>query len=173
MAIDKAKKKEIVGEIQNAFSQNISIVLVDPTGLNMSEIEEIRNKLSEKSIKFKVAKKNLIKIAEKAKGLNFEPEVYAGSLGLIIGYENEIEPIKATYNLSKQFEKLQIRGGIFEKKYVSNNFIIKIANIPSQEELYTRIVGSIAAPISGLVNVLSGNTRNLVNVLKNCQEKLS
>lgn len=173
MAIGKIKKKQIVEEVQNAFSQSKSVVLVDPTGLNMSEIEEIRDRLSEKSIKFKVAKKNLVKIAEKAEGYKFDPEVYSGSIGLILSYEDQIEPIKTTYNLSKKFKKLQIRGGIFEKKYIDNNSIIEIANIPSQEELYARIVGSIATPISGIVNVLSGNSRNLVNVLKNYQQTLS
>jgi len=173
MAIDKIKKKQIVEEVRNAFSQSKSVVLVDPTGLNMSEIEEIRDKLSEKGIKFKVAKKNLVKIAEKAGGYKFDPEVYSGSIGLILSYEDQIEPVKITHNLSKKFKKLQIRGGIFEKKYIDNNSIIEIANIPSEEELYAKIVGSIAAPISGIVNVLSGNSRNLVNVLKNYQQTLS
>ncbi len=173
MAIDKKKKIQIIEEVKNAFEMSKSIVLVDPTGLNMSEIEEIRDNLSEKGIRFKVAKKNLIRIAEKSQGLNFDPGVYTGSLGLIVDYKDEIEPMRRSYKLAKKFQKLQIRGGVFENKYIDDNLVNELAKIPSQEILYAKLVGSIAAPISGLVNVLSGNIRDLVNVLKNYQKSLS
>ncbi|MFC1656668.1 50S ribosomal protein L10 [Patescibacteria group bacterium] len=173
MAIDKEKKKQVIDEVQNAFLQSKSLVLVDPTGLNTGEIEEIRDKLSETGIKFKVAKKNLIQIAEKAQGLHFDPDVYSGSLGLIISYDDEVEPIQIVYKLSKKFEKLQIRGGVFQNKYIKNELVTELANIPSKEILYVKLVGSIAAPISGLVNVLSGNTRSLVNILNNYQNSLN
>jgi large subunit ribosomal protein L10 len=45
--------------------------------------------------------------------------------------------------------------------------------LPSREELYAKVVGSISAPLSGMVNVLAGNIRGLVSVLKQYQEKVS
>ena len=47
------------------------------------------------------------------------------------------------------------------------------ALLPGREELYAKLVGSVAAPISGMVNVLSGNLRGLVQILKGYKESIS
>jgi len=46
----------------------------------------------------------------------------------------------------------------------------KLPGLPSKNELYAKLVGSLNAPVSGFVNVLAGNLRGLVNVLKAVQE---
>ena len=43
--------------------------------------------------------------------------------------------------------------------------IISLANLPSKDELRAKIVGSLAAPLYGVVNVLQANIRNLVYAL--------
>lgn len=173
MALTREKKKQLIEELKNAFSESKSTVFTDPTGLSMPELNEIRNTLREKAIKYKVAKKNLVKLAEKDQKYQFDPSIYKGSIGLVLGYEDEIEPAKAVYDLSQKFENLKIRGGIFENKFIDLAKIQELAQIPSREELYAKLTGSIATPMSGMINVLSGNSRNLVNLLKNYQKTLS
>ena len=173
MAKNREQKKQIIEDLKNAFSQSKTIVMTDPHGLKMDEMNKIRDTLSEKGIQYQVAKKNLVKLAEKDAGYKFDPTTYEGSTGLVFGYEDEIEPIKLIHQLSKQFENLKIRGGIFEKKFIDLATFSTLAAIPSREILYAQLVGSIASPMSGIVNVMTGNIRNLVNVLKNYQEKIS
>ena len=68
-------------------------------------------------------------------------------------------------------EKVKFLGGILENKYLKEEEVEELAQIPSKNELYAKIVGSINAPVSGFVNALSGNLKNLVYVLKAVEEK--
>ena len=57
-----------------------------------------------------------------------------------------------------------------EGQLVGADAIKQLATLPSREELLAKVVGSINAPVSGFVNVLSGNLRNLVYVLNSIKE---
>jgi large subunit ribosomal protein L10 len=61
---------------------------------------------------------------------------------------------------------LKIVGGSLGKDALSKEEIIALSKLPSKEELLAKFVGTINAPVSGFVNVLAGNLRGLVNVLK-------
>ena len=54
-----------------------------------------------------------------------------------------------------------------KKEYLEEEAIISLAKLPSKQELLAKLVGSVSAPISGLINVLQGNLIKLVNLFKN------
>jgi large subunit ribosomal protein L10 len=68
-------------------------------------------------------------------------------------------------------DKISFVGGMLDGKFISGDEVESLANLPSKKELYAQMVGSLNAPISGFVNVLAGNIRGLVNVLKAINEK--
>jgi large subunit ribosomal protein L10 len=85
-----------------------------------------------------------------------------------------VAPAKALGTFRKDKDKegrIFFLGGILEGKLLSKKEVEALSELPSKNELYARLVGSINAPISGFVNVLAGNLRNLVNVLKAIEEK--
>ena len=63
-------------------------------------------------------------------------------------------------------ENLKIVGGILGTKELTAEEVQALAKLPSKEELLAKLVGTLNAPVSGFVNVLAGNLRGLVNVLK-------
>jgi large subunit ribosomal protein L10 len=71
---------------------------------------------------------------------------------------------------SKKKENLKILAGVLESKAIDADGVISLSKIPSREELLASVVGTIKAPISGFVNALSGNLRNLVQVLDQIKE---
>ena len=84
---------------------------------------------------------------------------------MVLGFGDEVSPAKIPYQFSLGNENLKILGGFFEDKFRSAEEIIALAKIPSKQELFAKVVGSISSPISGFVNVLQGNIRNLVYAL--------
>ena len=68
--------------------------------------------------------------------------------------------------MAKTNENLKIVGGILGKSVLSSQEVMALSKLPSKEELLAKFVGTINAPVSGFVNVLAGNLRGLVNVLK-------
>ncbi len=143
-------------------------VIVDYQGLSVFEMEELRNLLEKSDIQFSVVKNSLAKLALKNSGIEIESEILTKPLAVAFS-DDEVTPSKEIKNYSKAHEKLEILGGIIDKEFVPTATINSLALLPSREELYAKLVGSIAAPISGLVNVLSGNMRGLINVLSQYQ----
>jgi len=141
-------------------------VFADYTGLTVAKMTELRRKLKEQNAEIKVVKKTLLDLVFKKQGWEkIEPKKMSGQLALVIGYEDEVAPSKVVYNFSKTSEHLKILGGILNNVFIDSETIVSLAKLPGRQELLARAVGSISAPLSGLVNVLQGNLRDLVYVL--------
>ena len=174
MAKTKEQKKEILEKLDKKIKQAKSIVFAKFDGLEVKDNEELRKQLREENSEYYVAKKTLMDIAFKkssdVKDLNIKD--FQGRIAAIFGYEDEVIPAKIIDKFAKDHqENIDFVGGIMEGKFLSADEVKTIAKLPSKQELYARIVGSINAPISGFVNALAGNLRNLVYVLKAIEEK--
>ena len=164
MSLTKAQKEKIVEDLTNDLKQQKSVVFVAIGGLKVKDLSGLRRKLKEIGGKLKVVKKTLMKIAFEKMGLKL-PENLIGEIALVSAFENEILPIKSVHQFSKENENLKTLSGIFEGKLLEKEKIIEIAELPTKEELLARLVRSVSAPISGLVNVLQSNLRGLVYIL--------
>lgn len=167
MALTKEQKEDILKDLQDKLSKKKALVFVDYTGLKVKDLSELRKKLRKEDSLFRVSKKTLLKLALKKTdpALVEEVDKMEGQLGLVFGFGDVIAPNKAAYNLSKENENLKILGGFFEGKFIGEDVVAELANIPSREELLARLVGSISAPVSNLVYVLQGNIKGLLFTL--------
>jgi len=174
MAKNKEQKKEILENLKDKIGKSKSIVFTKFDGLQVRENEELRNKLKEENSEYYVAKKSLLDLALKDTDLKVDVQSFNGKVAAIFGYVDEVAPAKIVNEFKKTVEdKIEFLGGILEGKFLSSEEMIALAKLPSKQELYAKIVGSINAPVSGFVNALAGNLRNLVYVLKAVEEKKS
>ena len=167
MAKSRQQKEQSVADITGKFTKMKGAVLVDYKGLKVKDAQKIREKSWAEAMDYAVVKKSLIKLALKNAG--WEGKVDAkkleGNLGLITGYSDEAATAKFAAMASKEFEAFKILGGLFEGQFVEAGKVKALASLPSRVELLAKLVGTLQAPISGLVNVLAGNLRGLVQVL--------
>lgn len=171
MAKTKDQKSQLLEKLDDKISRMKSAVIVDYKGLKVKETEELRNLLREKGVDFNVSKNSLTKIALKKNGIEFDESVFKKPVAVAFAMQDEVAPAKEITLFAKKNEAIEILGGILEKKYIDENMVKQLASLPSREELYGKVVGTIAAPLSGMVNVLAGNIRGLVNVLNGYKEK--
>jgi large subunit ribosomal protein L10 len=166
MAITREKKETLVADLAEKLTSSKSVVFTDYRGLTVEEIDEVRNQLREQGIEFKVIKNTLFKLAAKQAGIEISEDVTSGHpVAIAFAGDDEVAPAKITYTYTKKNDKFAIIGGIFEGKQISDIMVKSLASLPGREELYAKIVGSLASPLSGMVNVLQGNIRGLVTVL--------
>lgn len=171
MAKTRKQKEEIIDKFDDKVSRAKSAVIIDYKGLKVKETEELRNLLRTKGVDFNVTKNTLVKIAFKKYGIEIDESVFKKPVAIAFAFEDEVAPAKEIDLFAKKHEAMEILGGILEKKMIDANMVKKLASLPSREELLSKMVGSIAAPLSGMVNVLAGNLRGLVNVLNSYKEK--
>lgn len=165
MAKTKEQKKEALEAVKNKISKQKIIMFVDFSGLKVNDMFELRNKLKESGGELRVAKKTIIGLALKETGLDFDVGELEGEIALILGYEDFISPAKIVYEFSQENPNLKILGGFFENKSETAEKFIALAQTPSQEELLTRMVGSMSAPLTNFVRALNYNIKGLLQVL--------
>lgn len=168
MPKSKAQKQVTVSSLVDGLKQAKAAVFANFQGLKVSQAEELRRECRKNNVKVLAAKKTLVKKACEDVGLaNIDPKVFSGGVATFMAYDDEISAAKIVNTFAKTHEVVAIYGGILEGKFVDASAVKNLASLPSKQELLGRLVGSINAPISGFVNVLAGNLRNLVGVLNN------
>ncbi len=165
MALTKKQKQKILIDLEEKIAKQKAMIFVDFSGLKVKDLYNLRKKLKEVGNELKVTKKTLIEIAFKKTKIEFDRKNLSGQAALVFGYKDEILPAKIVYQFSFDHSNLKILGGFIENKFRSTEEIIALAQLPSKEELLAKLVGSIKAPISNLVNVLQGNIKGLIFVL--------
>jgi len=166
MAKSKQQKELTLADLTGQLEAAKSVVFADFRGLTVKEATEFRNKARKEDVRVLVAKKTLMRLAfSKAGYEGVDPAKLEGALVMITGMSDEVAPAKLAAEFSKEHEALKIVAGVLERKLVDAAAIKALAKLPSKQELLARLVGSINAPLSGLVNVLAGNLRGLVNVM--------
>lgn len=170
----KQQKQDVVNDLTDKLQKVKSGVFVNFSGLKMKETQKLRELTWDKGVDYQVVKKTLLKIALKNAGLEgVDPKSMEGNLGVALGTEDEVAAPKLFADFAKENEALKILGGILENQFIDAAKVKALAALPSKQELLGKLVGTIAAPMSGLLNVLQGNLRGLVQVLKAASEKKS
>ncbi|MFA5163221.1 MAG: 50S ribosomal protein L10 [Patescibacteria group bacterium] len=173
MPKSKIQKQEILRTLVEKIKQSKSIVFTNFNALGVKENEDLRAKLREENGEYYVAKKTLMELAfkdQKVEGLKIRG--LEGKVAAIFSYADEVAPAKVVFNFKKDKEgKIVFLGGVLNDKFLNQNEVEALAKLPSKLELQAKLVGSLNAPVSGFVNVLAGNLRSLVTVLKAIEEK--
>lgn len=142
------------------------MIFSDYSGTTVAKMKRLRDELRKNDSSYKITKKKLIELAFKNAGIEADVKNMEGQIGVAIGNADEVSAAKVLANFSKENENFKILQGVLENKVISGEEVIALSKLPSRRELLSKLVGSINAPVSGFVNVLAGNLRNLVRVLK-------
>jgi len=167
MPLTKQQKKEIIERLQEKIEQQKSIVFINFKGSKVKDLFDLRKKAKNNKGELMVAKKTLTKIAfEKTKpSLAKEIDKLQGEMALIFSYDDMLRGPKLAYQMSAKTKNIKILGGVFEGKFIDEDKVISVAQIPSREELFAGLLRILQTPITNLMNALQGNTRKLIIIL--------
>jgi|SRR3989344_106577 len=153
--ITKEQKKEIVANLENAFSKSQSVVFSNFHGLTVAAASSLRRALRAEGVSYLVAKKTLVKRALDTLGFAGERPAFDGELSIAYG-DDLLSPARGVYQFQKKLEgKISIVGGIFEGVYKSKEEITSLAMIPPLQTLRGMFVNIINSPVQRFVIALS------------------
>ena len=161
----KAFKNEKIEYFKKQFEQAKVAVITDYRGLSVEEITELRRELQKQNADYTVTKNTLCKIA--SKGTNFEAieSLMQGPNAIAFGFGDEVSAAKVVAKFIKENKKGEIIGGVMEGNLLNADEAKKLANMPSREELYAKMLGSINSPASGIVYGVNGVMSALVRAI--------
>ncbi|HEY2004691.1 MAG TPA: 50S ribosomal protein L10 [Candidatus Saccharimonadia bacterium] len=174
MAISRAAKEQAVDTLTSELGRLKLAVMTDYRGLTVREVEDLRSNLRDQGITYRVAKNTLLRLAAKSNPAlaKIDPKTFNGPMALAMGFEDEVAPARVIFQYAKKHDALEIVGAITGDGQVLSAAEVKaLANLPTREQLIAQVVGTIAAPLTGFVSVMSGNLRSIVYVLNALQEQ--
>jgi large subunit ribosomal protein L10 len=173
MAISRAAKETAVEKLSGDLGRIKLAVMTDYRGLTVAEAEELRDILREQGMTYRVTKNTLLRLAAKnTEALaSLDASAFHGPMALAMGFDDEVAPARVIFQYAKKHDALQIVGAITgEGQLLTAAEVKALALLPSREQLLAQVVGTIAAPLTGFVGVMSGNVRSIINLL-NALEK--
>jgi large subunit ribosomal protein L10 len=139
-------KKEIVAELKGLLQDTQLTFVIDYKGLSVAEITDLRNRLREKGGICKITKNTLMRIAveEDENWKSMQSLLKDTSAFLMVG-EDVGGAVKAYKEFQKATKKTELRGGVMEGRTLSKADVEALGDLPSKEELYAQIAGTINA----------------------------
>ncbi len=161
--MDRARKAELVAELQETFASNNLVVITQQSGLTVQEVSELRKQMREAGAAFKVTKNRLAKIA--LKGTKFEglTDQFTGPTAIAVS-QDPVAAAKVAVEFANKNEKLQIVCGALEKDALDATAVNALAKLPSLDELRGTLIGLIQAPATKVAGVLQAPAGQLARV---------
>ncbi|MBI4434533.1 50S ribosomal protein L10 [Candidatus Uhrbacteria bacterium] len=177
MAKTKVQKQATVTGIADRLQRMAGAVFTDFAGLKVAELEELRRNARAANCEYLVVKKSLFRRAASDRGIGADAVGATGNLSVLFGFSDAVAPAKIAKQFAKAHAAFKVLSGLIREELgirpLAGVEVITLGDLPSREELIARAVGSIAAPLRGMVGVLQGNLRNLVGVLNALQQQRS
>jgi len=169
--MQKELKVKSVKDIKEKFEKSKVIVLTDFKGLTMTQMSLLRKKLRPIDAEFKVYKNTLISRAIKDKSYDGIDPLLTGSTAIVFGYNDQLGPTKVISQFMKENEKLSIKGGLLDGKFIDPKMIAALAKLPSREVLLAKLLGTMKAPITNFVFDCKGILAKFVIALSAIKDK--
>lgn len=148
-------KQPIVQEISDAMNGAQSVVVVDYLGLTVAEDTELRKKLREAGVLYKVYKNTLVSRAIEGTEYESIKDVLEGPSAFAISADDATAPARILAEFAKKAPELEIKAGIVEGTYYDAEGMKAIASVPSREVLLSKLLGSLQSPVTNLARVLN------------------
>ena len=148
-------KQPIVAEISEAIKDAQSVVLVDYRGLTVEQDTALRKQLREAGVTYKVYKNTMMNFA--FKGTDFEAlaPYLEGPSAVAISTTDATAPARILAKFAKDAKKLEIKAGVVEGNVYDAAGMQAISQIPSRDELISKLLGSLQSPITNFARVMN------------------
>ena len=161
--MDKIQKKEFVKKIKETFSGIGLLVITHYNGLKTSETDELRLKLREVGGAFQVTKNSLMQLVLKENKNKELKALFTGPVAIMYS-KDEVSAAKIAVNFFKEHDKLIVLGGLIGDKFLEQKDVLKIASLPSLDEIRAKLVTLIQTSAKNIAFALKFAAIKLVRV---------
>jgi len=163
--VELASKKAVVQVVKEKFESAQGVVLTDYRGLDVAEVTELRAKLREAGVEYRVIKNTMTRFAVNEIGIEGLDPYLVGPTAIAFGAEDPVRPAKVLFDFAKEHKNLEIKAGILEGQVIDMDGVKVLADLPSREVLLSQVVRGMQTPLTGFAVVLQANLRKFVYVL--------
>jgi large subunit ribosomal protein L10 len=162
----REKKGEVVRQLAEKLSRCNIAITTDYRGLSVAEMTELRRRLRQGEIEYRVIKNTLTRFAAEQAGKEGLTSIIEGPTAIAFGYGDIAAPAKALIDYIRSSKsELKIRGGLLDRRVLSAAEVTALATLPPKEELIAKLLGGMQGPLFALVGVLNATLAGFLGVL--------
>jgi large subunit ribosomal protein L10 len=171
--MNRTQKTEAVETLSQGLAQSSNAILFAFAGLKVPEVTELRRQVRETNSTYLVVKNTLALRATKGTALEAVAEHFTGATAVAYNRDSPVALAKVLTTFAKANPNLVFKAAVIEGQAVPADEIRTIAELPSREELVSKLLFVMQSPMRRLVTVLNGPIRNLAGVVSQIAEQKS
>lgn len=162
------EKQSVVSELKGKLSVTKGAVLTNYRGLTVAQDTQLRRKLREAGVEYRVVKNTMTRIAAQEVGIEGLEVYLEGPTAIAISDTDPVAPARVISEFIKEnkLKALEVKGGLLDGKVIDAEGVKALAELPSREVLLAQVLAGMQTPIAGFVNVLQGSIRKFVYALE-------
>ena len=169
-----AEKVAVVEELAEILKQSKGVYLTDFTGIDVPTFTQLRKRLRDESVAYRVVKNRLVLRAVQKVGLTGLGDMLTGPTGLATSDTDPVAPARVISEFAGQADgRPAIKAGFVDGKVYVDDELEALAKLPTREVLLVQMVTAVQSPLSGLAFCLNGILQKLVGTLHALAEKRS
>ena len=151
--MNKEQKKQYINDMSSQFDKTEAVIVTHYQGLTVNQLDELRKKMREHGIKFKITNNRITKLALEKTRCNEISNLFTGPTAVALS-EDAITSAKILTKFSKENENLKILGGIMGADVLDVAGVQNVASLPTLEESRAKIVGILSSPAQKIASIL-------------------
>ena len=151
--MSKEKKQIYINEMKSQFDKSDAVIVAHYQGLTVSQLDELRAKMREYGIQFKITKNRITKLAIEQTRCKELSDLFKGPTAVALS-QDAITSAKILTKFSKDNENLKILGGIMGNDILDLAGVKNVASLPTLDEARAKIVGILSSPAQKLASIL-------------------
>ena len=168
--MSKEKKQEYIKDMTSQFDNSEAVIVTHYQGLTMSQLDDLRDKMREHGIQFKITKNRITKLAlEKTKCKDLS-NLFSGPTAVAFG-EDAILSARILSKFAKDNENLKLIGGMMDNEILDQAGVLNVANLPTLDEARANIVGILNASASKMISILLARSEKMSSLPPENSEK--
>jgi large subunit ribosomal protein L10 len=169
--LNRDQKAAVIDEVAAQIQESEAIFAIDYRGISVPQAAELRVKLREADASFRIVKNTLSERAADKAGADGLKELLEGPTAMTFVRGDAAAAAKALRDFHRATQLLEFKGGWMNGAPLSGDEIQAIAQLPSRDVLYGRLVGMVASPLTGLASALNGLVGGLARQLSQIAEQ--
>jgi len=170
--LNRTDKEKVISELHEKLAKVKIAIVAEPKGLDVATVNDLRKKLRDSKVEYRVIKNTLAALAAKGTTVEKVSDKFVGPTAIVMSYDDVIAPAKVLADFMKDRENFTIRTAVVEGRIVDAKGILALAKLPGLLELRAQIAAMIAQPATKVVRILSTPGQQLARVLAARRDQL-
>ncbi|MFO0580993.1 MAG: 50S ribosomal protein L10 [Anaeromyxobacter sp.] len=170
--MNRTEKEEVIGELHGLMAKAKAAIVAEPRGLDVATVTELRKKLRDAKIDYRIVKNTLAARAAKGTSVEKVSDKFVGPTAIVMSYDDVVAPAKLLAEFMKDRENFAIRTAVVEGNVIDAKGVQALAKLPGIQELRAQILSALNGPATKLARMIGTPGSQLARVLGARREQL-